>query len=167
MAKFNAQVFLQNSPAQLRQGDWMSDKRFLDALRTSWLNQYADYIGQTKASDYIQLLDSEGRLFSHYEPLTIHAWVGNKIVGVSALRPLGELSLITMLEIVPEFRGKGIGGQLVSALSTASDKLMAHVSIHQPRAIQFYSGHGFHVLQRTQVQHGQHMLEFDVVAKSC
>ena len=166
MAQFPAQVFLEDSPAQLKRGDWMWDAHFVEALRESWLNQYADYIGREEATEYVQLLDREGRLFSHYDPLTIHACVDGRIVGVGALRPLGGLELITMLEVDPEFRNRGIGRQLVIALSTVSDKLMAHVSIHQPRALAFYVGIGFHVLQRSQVQHGQHLLEFDVVAKS-
>ena len=166
MGEFCATVFVEDKPAQLRVGDWMSDTCFLNALRSSWLNQYADYIGQVKATEYIDLLDNEERLFSHHEPLTIHAWVEERIVGICALRPLDGLELITMLEVHPEFRGRGIGQQMVNALGTASARLMAHVSIHQPRALKFYTRQGFHVLQRTQVKHGPHLLDFDVVAKS-
>ena len=166
MGEFCATVFVEDYPAQLRMGNWMSDTDFLAALRTSWLNQYADYIGQAKAAEYIDLLYKEGRLFSHHDPLTIHAWVEDRIVGISALRPLDGISLITMLEVHPEFRGRGIGQQIVNALSSASARLMAHVSIHQPRALKFYTRLGFHVLQRAQVSHGQHLLDFDVVAKS-
>ena len=166
MGEFSATVFVEDNPAQLRVGDWMSDTHFLNALRTSWLNQYADYIGHVKATEYIDLLYREGRLFSHHEPLTIHAWVEDRIVGISALRPLDGIELITMLEVHPQYRGRGIGQQMVNALSSASARLMAHVSIHQPRALKFYISLGFHKLQRTQVKHGQHLLDFDVVAKS-
>ena len=166
MGEFCATVFVEDSPAQLRVGDWMSDTDFLDALRTSWLNQYADYIGPAKAKEYVDLLYQEGRLFSHHEPLTIHAWVEERIVGISALRPLNGIELITMLEVHPLYRGRGIGQQMVNALSSASVRLMAHVSIHQPRAMKFYTRLGFHVLRRSQVKHGQHLLDFDVVAKS-
>ncbi|MFK7861189.1 MAG: GNAT family N-acetyltransferase [Granulosicoccus sp.] len=166
MADFPEYVFDDRSPAQLRQGDWKSDSGFLDVLRQSWLEQYTDYIGEQKAADYLDQLKMQGRLYDHHEPLTIHAWINGRIVGISALRPLPGIDLITMLEVRPEFRGKGIGKQLIEALCATSCRLMAHVSIHQPRARAFYERSGFHVLQRAQERHGDHLLEFDVVARS-
>lgn len=166
MAGFPDHVFEGRSPAQLRQGNWTSDITFLDVLRQSWLRQYADYLGHEAAAAYVEQLLSEGRLYAHYEPLTVHAWVDEKIVGVSALRPLQGIDLITMLEVHPDFHGRGIGSQLTRALCSASDRVMAHVSIHQPRVKVFYERLGFHVLDRTRERHGEHELEFDVVART-
>ncbi len=159
-------MFKNSTPAQLRQGDWMSDSAFLDTLYQSWRAQYADYIGEKKAALYVQNLHREGRLYDHHDPLTLHAWVDERIVGVTALRSLDAINLITMLEIHPDFQRNGIGGQLLEALCCASDKLMAHVSIHRPDVLLFYKRHGFHVLNRANVQHGEHVLAFDVVARS-
>ncbi|MFK8082765.1 MAG: GNAT family N-acetyltransferase [Granulosicoccus sp.] len=166
MAGFPEHVFYGDNPAQLRQGEWTSDRRFLDILRKSWLTHYADYLGEDKAAEYLQQLTEQERLFDHHEPLTIHAWVDGRIVGISALRPLPEIKLITMLEVHPDFQGLGIGTQLLKALCSASDRLMAHVSIHQPRVLDFYRRAGFHVLQRSRERHDAHVLEFDVVAKT-
>jgi ribosomal protein S18 acetylase RimI-like enzyme len=164
MAVFSPEIFLQDTPAQLRQGGWANDPEFLEILRVSWRRQYAEYVGDAAARDYVARLERQGRLFSHHEPLTIHAWVDKRIVGISALRPLGALDLITMLEVHPEFRGRGIGEQLLTALTSTGNRVMAHVSIHQPRVLAFYVRQGFHVLERTHVKHGPHRLEFDVVA---
>ncbi|MFK7994656.1 MAG: GNAT family N-acetyltransferase [Granulosicoccus sp.] len=166
MRQFPDNVFDSHHPAQLKQGEWKSDAGFLEALRVSWLGQYADYIGFEKAADYIEQLRAQGRLYDHHEPLTIHAWINGRIVGISALRPLPGIDLITMLEVHPDFRSRGIGKQLLLALCNASDRLMAHVSIHQPRVKEFYKRSGFHVLDRSEERHGDHMLMFDVLAKS-
>lgn len=162
---FPAEVFAITSPARLRQGSWMSDASFLDALYRSWLDQYADYIGRQQACEYVEELKQQGRLYDHHDPLTVHAWVDERIVGVTALRPLQGIDLITMLEVLPQYRGCEIGAQLLEALCSASGALMAHVSVHKPRVLRFYQRHGFHVLQRATVQHGVHALEFDVVAR--
>jgi len=166
MTAFPDHVFDDTGPARLRQGDWKADSQFLAALRQSWLRQYADYLGEEKAADYLDQLTTQGRLFDHHEPLTIHAWVDGKIVGITALRPLHGINLITMLEVRSEFRGRGIGVQLLQAVCSASDRIMAHVSIHQPRVKMFYKRSGFHVLNRTREPHGEHILEFDVLAKT-
>lgn len=164
MAFFAKNVFLENSPAQLRQGDWTGDAEFLEILRASWRRQYAEYVGEAAAREHVAQLEQQERLFSHHEPLTIHAWMNERIVGVSALRPLNEIDLITMLEVHPDFRGIGIGVQLLMALRSTGSRVMAHVSIHQPRVLAFYTRNGFHVLRRAHVKHGRHRLEFDVVA---
>lgn len=152
--------------AELRQGDWFSDPAFLAALNESWRRQYADYIGEDRATQYVEQLKNEKRLYDHYQPLTLHAWVDGRIVGISALRPLGKLDLVTMLEVLPAYQSRGIGQQLIHGLSLASERMMAHVSIHQPRVLSFYKQSGFHVLRRTHEHHGQYLLEFDVVART-
>jgi len=165
MAGFPTHVFAGCGPVHLQQGDWTSDSQFLSALRTSWIQQYADYMGEEAAARHIEQLSAQGRLFAHHEPLTIHARIDERIVGISALRPLSGIDLITMLEVLPEFRNRGIGIQLVQALCSASKSLMAHVSIYQPGVKQFYRRAGFHLLDRAEVRHGEHVLEFDVVAR--
>ena len=167
MAAYPAHVFEDTRPAELRQGAWLHDAGFLDALKSSWQKQYADYLGKELSEQYVQALQDEQRLYDHDEALTIHAWVDNRIVGVSALRPLRGIHLITMLEVLPDFRSKGIGEQLVSAHSCVAQCLMAHVSIHRPRAKWFYEQLGFTVLQRQTVPHDQHDLEFDTLACTC
>lgn len=164
--QFPPEVFSTAGPAELRHGDWFSDSSFLAALTDSWCRQYADYIGETCAVEYVEQLRKEQRLYDHYQPLTLHAWVEGRIVGIGALRPLGKLDLVTMLEVLPTYQGHGIGRQLLQGLSLASERTMAHVSIHQPRVLAFYKQFGFHVLQRTRERHGKYLLEFDVVART-
>ena len=164
--EFTPEVFNTAGPAELRQGDWLSDPSFLVALNDSWCRQYADYIGEERAAEYVEQLKREHRLYDHYQPLTLHAWIDKRIVGISALRPLGKLDLVTMLEVLPAYQGRGVGRQLLQALSLVSERTMAHVSIHEPRVLTFYTGMGFHVLQRTRERHGKYLLEFDVVAKT-
>ena len=166
MAQFPSSVFEQSAPAQLKQGEWIHDTAFLNNLHQSWVSQFADYMGGPAASLHFKSLQDDGLLYTDDPHLTLHAWRGERIVGVAALRPLGGIDLITMLEVDTDFRGQGIGSQLLVALCLASDCLMAHVSIHQPRVKAFYERKGFHGLQRDKVRHGEHLLEFDVVAKS-
>lgn len=166
MAQFPSSIFKQHTPAQLKQGEWTHDTAFLSSLHQSWVSQFADYMGETAASLHFKSLQDDGLLYTDDPLLTVHAWKGERIVGVTALRPLGGIDLITMLEVDSDFRGQGIGSQLLAALCLASDCLMAHVSIHQPRVKAFYERMGFHGLQRDRVRHGEHLLEFDVVAKN-
>lgn len=162
---FPARVFAQTIPAQLRQGDWMKEAAFLETLYHSWVDQYADYMGEPQARLHVDELRQQGRLYDHHDPLTVHAWIDEQIVGVTALRTLQGIDLITMLEVHPDYRRRAIGSQLLEALCCASDTLMAHVSVHKPRVLEFYQRHGFHVLEKETVQHGIHALEFDVVAR--
>lgn len=162
---FPRQVFATCGPAQLKQGAWQFEADFCAALEQSWCSQFADYIGERDARLHINQLRQEGRLFHHHDPLTIQAWMKGRIVGVTSLRPLQGIDLITMLEVHPQFRGLGIGAQLIHAVCSASECLMAHVSIHQPRVQDFYMRQGFALLDSAMVRHGEHDLEFDVVAK--
>ena len=165
MTKFAPSVFLDNHPAQLRCGNWQWDEGFLKVLRASWLAQYSEYIGEEAASAYLAQLEREQRLFDHHDPLTVHACIDELIVGIGAVRPLGQLNLITLLEVHPQFQQQGIGRQMLQALYGVGPRTMAHVSIHRPSVRAFYQAQGFHVLQRDLVQHGPHMLPFDVLAR--
>jgi len=165
MDVFAASVFDQHGPAELSQGNWQDDKPFVASLYTSWEQQYADYLGPDTASRLIARLARSGALFQHHTPTTLLASIDGCTVGIAAMRPLGELSLITLLEVVPAYRRKGIGTQLLRALCSGSRGLMAHVSIHRPRLLDLYVQTGFTVLQRSVVDHHGHPLMFDVVAR--
>lgn len=165
---FSSQVFAQTKPARLFQGDWMSDKVFLDELKRSWILQYAEYIGNDKAVALVDQMHKDGSLYEHNPTLTLQAMIDEKRVGISALRQLGknrELALITMLEVSKSQQKKGIGRQMVLALESASDHLMAHVSVHRPHVKLFYERLGFSALQQSVVDHHGNRLLFDVMAK--
>ena len=163
---FAAQVFEPINPSTLVQRDWLNDEPFVALLQESWTQQYAEYIGSQAARTLVNTLIDSGEILAHDPSLTLLATNNQKNVGIAALRRLSGLSLITMLEVVPACQGKGIGHQLMAALETASDRLMAHVSIHRPAVAHFYASQGFHRLQRTRLDHYGHELEFDVMAKT-
>ena len=165
MEVFASSVFDQHGPADLSQGNWQDDERFVAYLRASWEEQYADYLGADAAGHLIARLVRSGALFKHHEPTTLLASIDGRRVGIAALRPLGELSLVTLLEVVPAYRGRGIGSQLLRAMSSSTRGLVAHVSIHRPRLLDLYVQTGFAVLQRSVVDHHGHPLMFDVVAR--
>lgn len=55
---------------------------------------------------------------------------------------------------------------MLQAHCMVSEKIMGHVSIHQPGANAFYQKMGFHLLKRCIEMHDHHQLEFDVLARS-
>jgi len=165
-SEFANSIFNQTEPAVIVQGDWLADKPFTEILHASWEAQYAEYLGVPVANSLVKQLIANGEIHRHHAPLTIQATIQGKMVGIAALRPLNGISLITMLEVIPAKQGQGIGHQLITALETASNKLLTHVSIHRPTVKAFYASQGFHQLERTTLDHYGHALEFDVMAKS-
>jgi N-acetylglutamate synthase-like GNAT family acetyltransferase len=163
---FPDSVFNQTEPAVIVQGEWLTDKKFVTLLRSSWESQYADYLGIEAAESLVRQLTANREIYEHYAPLTLQATVDGQMVGIAALRPLEGISLVTMLEVIPANQGQGIGQQLIKALGSASEKLLTHVSIHRPAVAAFYSSLGFHLLDRTTLDHYGHQLEFDVMATS-
>lgn len=165
---FSSQIFAQTRPACLRQEEWLTDTQFLVELKDSWVQQYSDYIGHEQAMALINQLDRDGSLYEHDPKFTLQAWVEDRRVGICALRQLGkhrELALITMLEVGKNHQNLGIGRQMVQALESASEHLMAHVSVHRPHIKVFYEKLGFSTLERSVVDHYGHELLFDVMAK--
>ena len=156
-------------------GPWRHEETFVASLRASWEQQYADYLGEAAARALVRSLTRSGALYRHHGPSTVIASLDGRPVGVAATRALGPLSLITMLEVVPAHRGRGIGSRLLRALGertggraarTGTSALVAHVSVHRPRVRALYVAAGFAPLERTVVDHGGYPLEFDVVAKA-
>ncbi|MBX2880486.1 MAG: GNAT family N-acetyltransferase [Granulosicoccus sp.] len=165
---FAETVFTQTKPSRLTRGEWTHDRAFVDALCDSWLQQYEEYLGETQAKQLISKLTDNGDLYEHDPNLTLLAWRSNRRVGICSLRMLGgehKLGLITQFEVLQCARRLGIGAQLLNAFEGISANLMAHVSIHRPAVKAFYLNQGFHLLQRTSVEHYGYALEFDVVAK--
>ncbi len=162
---FPKAALAQTGPATLHQWDWASDAVFVQALRQSWCAQYADYLGRKEANRLIEQLSASGDLYAHPLAATLVACQDNKPVGIAALRPLQGLSLITMLEILPDHRRLGIGRQLVQALSVSGERLLVHVSIHRPELCVFYNTLGFKLLKRSAVDHYGHALEFDIMVR--
>ena len=127
--------------------------------------QYAEYLGQAAAKLLVERLVLNGELYPSAEQPLLVAHCGGKMVGIACLRPLQKLSLITMLEVLESSRHQGVGQALMVALEQRSERLLAHVSIHRPRVKAFYLGLGFTVLERSEVDHYGHLLQFDVMAK--
>ena len=145
---------------------WPRDIEFLEALHESWISQYADYIGEARAQALVEKLLDAGELYPGEDQAVQLAMVGTKPVGIAACRSLQGLSLITMLEVLAANRHQGVGGQLVAGLEARTEQhLLAHVSIHRPRVLEFYERQGFRKLPRTHVDHYGHELEFDVMVK--
>ena len=163
---FPGSVFKQTEPAVMVQVEWLADEKFVKLLRASWVSQYADYLGVETAESLVEQLTASREIYEHYAPLTLQATVEGEMVGIAALRPLEGISLVTMLEVLPANQGQGIGQQLIKALDATSEKLLTHVSIHRPAVAAFYSSLGFHLLERTTLDHYGYQLKFDVMAKS-
>ena len=173
MANFSKAIFKATQPSVLSQGEWVDDADFTQALIRSWTSQYADYLGQEKAGQLVRTLIENNELLDHDKSLTLLSTIEGEKVGIGALRQLGragELTLVTMLEVLEEHRGKGIGRQLLEALSTRKTSslptpLVAHVSIHRPSVKQFYVDSGFTEFKREFVDHYGYSLEFDVLVR--
>lgn len=163
---FPDEVFAQPGCVQFKQGDWLGQKEFIDELRRSWVAQYTDYLGADIASKLVQQLIDDGSLFKHDERATLQAWSGGELVGITSLRQLDGLSMITLLEVHSRYQKQGIGRLLLQALETASPRLLAHVSIHRPHLKMFYNRCGYVELQPTVIDHYGHQLAFDVMVRS-
>ena len=159
-------MFARCLPAAACHARWQDDEAFVAELRRSWRQQYADYLGMPEARRLVASLERSGDVFRHDPSATFIAWVRGRRVGVAASRGLEGLSLITLLEVVPAYRGQGIGSRLLHALQRDAGALMAHVSVHRPGVRGLYLSQGFFRLQRTTVEHRGHMLPFDVVART-
>ena len=153
-------------PVIVSDASWPVDETFLQSLQTSWVDQYAEYLGQSVAASLVERLLVSGQLYPPpvEQPLVI-ARSGEELVGIACLRPLHKLSLITMLEVLESYQQKGVGKALIKALEQHSERLLAHVSIHRPPVRAFYQRLGFNLLERGEVDHYGHLLEFDVMVK--
>ena len=173
MSKFSRTIFKITQPSVICQGEWVDDTDFTQALIESWTRQYAEYLGDTHAENLVRSLMESGRLLDHDDSLTLISAIGDEKVGIGALRRFGqtgEVTLITMLEVLDAYQGQGIGRQLLEALAThitpaSPSRLVAHVSIHRPDVKQFYLVCGFTALKREIVDHCGYRLEFDVMAR--
>jgi len=162
---FSPDVYSAASPATLHHAHWQKDKSFVAALSGSWKSQYADYIGVSGAEALVNRLLDNGEILAHDPGGTLVAIVANRYAGIASLRQLEGFALVTQLEVLEEYRGLGIGKQLVNALTTIKSPLVAHVSIKRPRVKAFYESLDFHGLQQVTVDHYEHALLFDVMAR--
>ncbi|MGQ7844313.1 GNAT family N-acetyltransferase [Granulosicoccus sp. 3-233] len=145
---------------------WPRDATFLEALHVSWIEQYADYIGEAAAHALVNRLLVTDELYPGEGQQVQLALIGTRPVGVAACRSMQGLSLITMLEVLSEHRQQGVGSRLLTDLQArTTERLFAHVSIHRPQVRRFYERQGFRCLSRTCVDHYGHALEFDVMVK--
>lgn len=164
--RFDHSVFLATNPATLHQKEWGGDAVFVTALRASWQLQYAEYIGEKEAQVLVSQLYDTGDILIHEPANTLVAVSDGENAGIASVRPLPGLLLITMLEVLEGYRGLGIGKQLVSALATLNEPLLAHASIHRPDVKAFYQSQGFRALRQSRVDHYGYALMFDVMARS-
>lgn len=153
------------APVTVSDDTWPDDPSFRQALQMSWVDQYAQYLGQPVAESLVARLLATGELYPAAEQPLVVARSAGRLVGVASLRPLQGLSLITTLEVLETSQRRGVGKALIEALEERSQRLLAHVSIHRPYVRTFYMGLGFALLERSTVDHYGHMLEFDVLVK--
>ncbi len=152
-------------PVTVSDSRWPDDQAFLQALQVSWVDQYAQYLGQSVATSLVERLLASGELYPPAEQPLVVAHSGDRLVGIACLRPLQGLSLITTLEVLETWQRQGVGRALIAALEERSERLLTHVSIHRPSVRTFYQGLGFTLLERSVVDHYGHLLEFDVLVK--
>ena len=138
----------------------------MSSLCKSWCSQYADYIGSEAAADLVSKARASGEIYAHNAQGSLVAKLQDEVVGVTAVRDLEKLFLITILEVVPEHQGKGIANQLLTAICTVRKPVMVHVSIHRPWLTALYEKHGFKTLGPEEVDHYGHSLVFDVMVKA-
>lgn len=152
-------------PVTVSEATWPDDEFFLQKIQMSWIDQYAEYLGQAVAESLVKRLLASGELYPPAEQPLVVARSGDNLIGIACLRPLHGLSLITMLEVLESCQHRGVGRALIAALEERSERLLAQVSIHRPLVKTFYQELGFSVLERGIVDHYGHLLEFDVLAK--
>ncbi len=162
---FNTNVLGVAAPAVLQHAEWTNNEEFVAALCASWQAQYADYIGEPEALTLVGRLLHSGEILAHEPTSTLVAVFDEQHAGIASIRQLDGISLITVLEVLDEYRGQGIGRQLIEALATVNTPLLAHVSIHRPKVKTFYESLGFQALQRSTVDHYEHALLFDVMVR--
>jgi GNAT superfamily N-acetyltransferase len=154
------------NPAQITQRNWVQDDVFVSILRTSWHSQYADYIGSKAADSLLQRVHASGEIYEHNAQGTLVAILDGQLVGIASVRDLQKLFLVTLLEVVPEYQGKGIATQLLNALCTIPKPMLVHVSIHRPLVKCFYAKQGFITLAPEEIEHYGHSMIFDVMVKT-
>jgi len=79
---------------------------------------------------------------------TFYAWVGNKNIGQATLILNGKCAEINKLEVVPEYRGRGISSQIIKHLESYARQnkiktLTIGVEPKEVRNMQIYFGWGY------------------------
>jgi GNAT superfamily N-acetyltransferase len=77
----------------------------------------------------------------------------NRLVGVMGYQPGNGVTLIRHAYVLPQYQGKGIGGQLISRLTRISTgRLLIGTWKAATWAIRFYESHGFRALSDEESQ---------------
>lgn len=127
----------------------MNAQRFRASLEKTDISKIPAFIDddETFLLDYIERVAQNANLF--------FARVNDMDVGVCALyanRPM--LAHITFLGVIPQYSGKGIGGQLVSeAIAYARKKKFTEITIetdiNNSEALRLYKKNGFSIISST------------------
>ena len=128
--------------------DGKSDRKFNEALFRSLVSQYSDYTDIQNAKRVVRQFMPDSTLlgknagYSHTHSLA--TFEKNEVLALTCIVPFGEYgNLVSTMEVKEDYRGKGIGSELLCKAMGEKQPVSVYVSIHRPMVREFYAKNGF------------------------